>query len=153
MQSNRQAVMKAEGSPKRSLQKQEPWTAEDQAALALVLGQIFDMQKQFGKHTGQLENIINGFCWALKAYPVQTVVDALAEYIRLHSDMPTPSDIVKIIHPPLPVWKPDWNYAAGLRKMRQDQGSYALNDDEIAYLAKCDDLALDQAKSDERKKD
>lgn len=126
--------MKDDGSRKSTLQKREPWKPEEKAKLAVVIGQVFDMQKQFGKTTGQLENIIVGFCWALADYDPALVIDGLGEYIRNNSDMPTPADIVKLIDPKPPAWKPDKPYYISLKKIHDEQGPYGLDNDEIEYI-------------------
>jgi hypothetical protein len=92
------------------------------------------LQKQFGKTPGQLKNIIDGFCWALQRYPVDMVIAGLGEYIRRKPDIPTPSDIVAIIDPTSLPFQPDKPYYVGLKKLKAEQGQYALSDDEEDYV-------------------
>lgn len=41
--------------------------------------------------------------WVLADYPMQRILDAMAEYVKRKSDIPAPADIVNIIDPPPPV--------------------------------------------------
>ena len=116
-----------------------PWKPDDKKTLAVVIGRIFDLQKQFGKTTGQIENIIEGFCWAMQRYPVERVIWGFSEYILKNSDMPTPADIVKIIDPKPPEWKPDKSYYYKLQQLEKEHGKYALNDDELDYCRRYED--------------
>jgi hypothetical protein len=63
------------------------------------MSQVFDMQKQYGKTAGQLETVIEGFCWALGKYPVDVVIEGLRQYVMRHPDIQSPSDIANIIDP------------------------------------------------------
>lgn len=134
------ALKKEEGSQKNIALKALPsWSSNDKAELSIVIGQIFDMQKQFGKTTGQLENVINGFCFVLSEYDPKKVFWGLAQYLKEHNDIPTPSDIVKIIDPKPPEWKPDKSYYIKLQQLEKEYGKYALNDDEIDYCRRYED--------------
>jgi hypothetical protein len=127
----------AQAKDKGSLTKSsevKPWVAEEKASLAVVIGRVFDLQKQFGKSTGQIENIVAGFCWALGVYPVERVIWGFGQYILQSSDMPTPSDIVKIIDPKPLAWKPDKSYYISLKQIHKEQGPYGLGLDEIEYI-------------------
>jgi hypothetical protein len=121
-------------SSKGGIQAQSPWTLDDKKSLAVVIGRVFDLQKQFGKTTGQLENIVEGFCWAMQAYPVERVVWGFGQYILQRSDMPTPADIRQIIDPIKAPWKPDKAYYISLKQIHKEQGPYGLDLDEIEYI-------------------
>jgi hypothetical protein len=136
---NLPAVTKVSGSQKRSLLKQEPWKPEEQAKLAVVLGQIFDVRKQYGKNAGQLENILAGFCFALQPYSLEAVLNGLAEYMRQRPDMPAPADIVAIIDPKPHEWKPDKAYYVSLKKIYSEQGPYGLDNEEMEYIRRYED--------------
>lgn len=127
------------GSSKNGIQTQELWTPEKKKTLAVVIGRVFDLQKQFGKTTGQLENIVEGFCWAMQVYSPDDVIRGFAQYILTSNDMPTPSDIVKIIDPKLPAWKPDKAYYITLKEIHKQNGPYGLSLDEIEYIGKYED--------------
>lgn len=126
--------------------KSTPWKPEEKKSLAIVIGQAFDMQKQFGKTTGQLENIVNGFCWIMEPYPVEIVMRAFAQYIRERSDMPTPSDLVKIIdpQPPKPIY--DKSLYITLKKIFDEQGPFGLQTDEIEYIKCYEEQAIRASK-------
>lgn len=89
-----------------------------------MLSKVFDLQKQFGKTPSQLNNIVDGFLWALQGYPIDRIIDGFRQYIRRKSDMPTPSDIINIIDPLPP--KPEFAraYYVYLRKLKDEQGEF-----------------------------
>lgn len=113
-----------------------PWRDEEKASLAIAIGRTFDLQKQYGKTSWQIENIVAGFLWALQPYPHSRVMQALAEYIRRKPDMPTPSDLVVIMEPPPKVWHPDKSYYVSLKEIFKNQGPYGLDEDEAEYIRK-----------------
>jgi len=78
--------------------------------------------------------MVNGFAWALKAYPVARVIEALGEFMLQRSKIPTPFEIRQNVDPPRAQFKPDKPYYVHLRKMQSEQGPYALNDDETDYI-------------------
>lgn len=123
------------------------WKPEDKASLALAIGRTFDLQKNYGKTTGQLENIVAGFLWALQPYHVEEVMEGLAKYIRLHSDMPTPSDIVAIIDPPQKIWEPDKSYYITLKQIFKDHGPYGLDREEAEYIRKYEEHMKNELRS------
>ncbi len=127
-------VTKESGSLKKY--SGEPWKLEDQAKLAIVLGQVFDSQKQYGKTTSQLENIVKLFCWVLAEYPVEKVIKGISMYMRDHTDMPAPADIVKIIDPKPQEFKPNAAYYVRLQKIFTERGPYGLDSDEVEYIRK-----------------
>lgn len=134
MKSQEQDQKQLTTTSKSSLPQQISWNPQDKAQLASVIGKVFDLQKQFGKTTTQLENIIDGFCWALQDYPLSEIIRGFGVYIKRNSDMPTPSDIVAIIDPIKQPWKPDKAYYISLKDIHKTQGPYGLNDDEIEYI-------------------
>lgn len=111
-----------------------PWKDEEKSALAEIIGNVFDLQKQYGKTTGQLENIVKGFLWAMKAYEPKEVIRGFGQYILSHSDMPTPFDIRQIIDPVQEPWRPDKSYYIKLQEIFKRDGPYGLNEDEIEYI-------------------
>lgn len=124
-----------------------PWTPSEKASLAIVIGRVFDLQKQYGKTTDQLENIVAGFCWALAAYPVELVVEGFKQYITIKSDLPTPADIRQIIDPIPPQWVPDKPYYISLKKIFAEQGPFGLADDEMEYIKKYEEYMLHAQKT------
>lgn len=145
MKSQEAEPKKALVSQSNSLQKQIaplPWTPTEKSQLAVVIGQVFDMQKQYGKTTGQLETLIKGFCWALSQYPAAQVIEGFQKYVITKSDMPTPCDIRNIIDPQPPTWMPDKAYYVNLKKIREEHGPFGLDQDEIEYIAKYENHVL-----------
>lgn len=124
-----------------------PWRPEDKKSLAIIIGRVFDLQKQFGKQTAQLETIVEGFLWVMEGYAPAEVARGFAEYIRRHSDMPTPCDIVKIIDPPVEEFRPDWDFYNRLKELLKHGGAYALNDDEFEYMRKCEANSIKKMKN------
>lgn len=112
------------------------WSSDDRKTLAVVIGRVFDLQKQFGKTTSQLENIIEGFIWALSPYPVEKIISGFGQYIRMKSDMPTPSDIRQLIDPVKEEWKPDAPLYISLKKVMKEEGPFGLDNEEIEYIKK-----------------
>lgn len=131
--------------PIKSDAKLELWSADDQAKLAEAIGLVFDGQKQFGKTSEQLENMVKLFCWVLKPYPLADVMNGLAQYVSQHSDLPTPSDIVKIIDPKPEPFAPDWGYYKRLQKAIEE-GRF-VGDEEKRYMRMCEEHSLAKARS------
>lgn len=120
--------------PKSNSQQPQAWEPNECISLAQALGKVFDVQKQFGKTPGQLKTIIEGFCWALQRYPSEKVIWALGEYMLMRADMPTPYDIRQIIDPIPDKQQWDKAYYVRLMKLREEQGKYALNNEEENYV-------------------
>lgn len=96
------------------------------------------MQRQYGKTSAELETLVDGFAWALADYSVADVIAAIGQHIRKSPNIPTPSEIVAIIDPPVEPFKPDWAYYNRLRELARDGGPYALSADEIEYIQTCE---------------
>jgi hypothetical protein len=127
--------------------KTQNWTTDEKVAVAEAIGQVFDLQKQFGKNAGQLQTIIGGFCWALQRYSAERVLWALGEYILRKPDMPTPYDIRQIIDPIVEPIKFDKAYYIQLKKLREEQGPYALTQEEEDYCKAYEEAILAQRRS------
>lgn len=112
------------------------WSQDDRKKLAVVIGRVFDLQKQYGKNAGQLQNIVDGFLWVLSEYPVQKVIQAFGQYIRTKTDMPTPCEIVRIIDPQPLEWVPDKSLYITLKEILKKDGPFGLDTDEIEYIKK-----------------
>jgi len=78
-----------------SAQKQQ-----DKMQLTMALAQVCELQKQYGKTAANLETLVEGFMWLLDGTPMDKVLDAMKTYMLSHNDIPTPSDLLKIINPP-----------------------------------------------------
>ena len=66
----------------------------------LVLNQICKVEKRFGSSPGELEVLVDGFLWILGEYDCNRVFEAFKHYVMSNNDIPTPSDIVKIVEKP-----------------------------------------------------
>jgi hypothetical protein len=141
MQNQGQAPRQSQALSKRSTQALS-WTPDEQSSLAVILGWVFDLQKQYGKTTEQANNIVAGFCWALGKYPISQVVDGIQQYILNKSDMPTPADIRQIIDPIPESWRPDWAVYNRFKKLKEEHGPYALSQEEIDYMIACENHSL-----------
>lgn len=141
--------------PQSSLQKASEkriWTSTEKTSLALAIGRVFDLQKQYGKTAEQLKTVIEGFCWALQGSDPEKVIAALQVYILNHSDMPTPYDIRAIIDPIPEGFKPDKAYYIKLQELVKNSNfsPYALNDEEKEYIRKYEEHMQIQRKNSER---
>src|SRR6204780_4826353 len=118
-----------------SLAKPRPlWTDQDKAAFAVVMGQIFDVQKLYGKNVGQLGSAVELFAWVLSKYPVEKVIWGIGEYIGNKSDLPTPADIRQIIDPDPPKKEWDKSVYIKLQQIFKTEGPYGLNSEEYEYI-------------------
>lgn len=57
----------------------------------------FDALRVYGKTAEQLESVVGMFALALADYPIEKIRTAFKTYIKRHSDLPAPADIVQII--------------------------------------------------------
>lgn len=113
--------------------------------MAQALGKLCALQRQYGKATADLETLVEGFAWVLADYPVHDVLRGMGVYLKTKSDIPTPSEIIAIIDPQPEPFKPDWVYFKTLKDMAKIP--YALGDEEIEYIGKCERHSLDKAKA------
>lgn len=123
------------------------WAPEDKLALSKVITRVFDAQKQYGKTSEQIENIVAAFCWALGGYPLEQVIDGIRQYILAKPDIPTPSDIKNIIDPQKEPFRPDWKVYERYKKLKEEGRKYALNEDEEKYMLACEEYSLSRLKS------
>lgn len=111
----------------------------DKALLAKTLARVCALQQQYGKTEAELETLVEGFCWALADYPMESIIDAIGRHIRKSPTIPTPADIEAIINPPAP--KIDWPLYIELKKRLRDGRSY-VDQDEKRFIRNCEDLAI-----------
>lgn len=121
-------------SPQNMMQKH---SASDRKRLALALGKICQLQRQYGKTEAELEVLVEGFCWILPDYTMEAILGAIQQFVRKRADIPTPADIEAILNPPLP--KPDWAAYVALKKSIHE-GAYLLSD-ERKFLRECEEYA------------
>lgn len=65
--------------------------------LSEILGRVCALQKTYGKTKAELETLIDGFSWALAGTDMGHVRQAFRRYVVAHSDIPAPSDILKLV--------------------------------------------------------
>lgn len=130
------ALANPHGKPKESGSSPNI-SQKDKAKLATALATVCELQRQYGKTAGELETLVEGFCWVLGGYPMQKIIDAIGVHIRRSPTIPTPADIEAIINPPRP--KPDWPAYIALMKRIAD-GHFALSD-ERRFISECESYA------------
>ncbi len=54
------------------------------------------LQKQYIQK--DLETLVDGFIWILGEYDAETIFNGLKTYVEKNNDIPTPSDILKVIN-------------------------------------------------------
>lgn len=62
-----------------------------------MLLQTYAMQKKYGDKGDMFEYVEAGWQWLLGDYTLKQISYALESWLRSKSDLPTPSDIIKII--------------------------------------------------------
>lgn len=68
------------------------------AALSLVLGRVCSIQSTYGRQKPEsLESMVDGFAWQLDDCSMPDIIGALKFFCRESDQLPTPSDIRKII--------------------------------------------------------
>lgn len=85
---------------------------------------------------------MEAFSWALSGYPIELILEGMRAYLRTAGNVtiPTPSEIIAIIDPPKPRFKPDWAvYISIKNRMRSDD--YVMPK-EREYVKQCDDFAI-----------
>lgn len=122
-------------------------SASDKAQLVRAMAQVCTVQNQYGKSQDELETLVEGLAWILASCTLQEIMGGLAEYVRTKSGIPTPSEILAIIDPPKKPFQPDWAVYTRLNKLVHDSGPYAINQDEIDYIAACERFSVEKMKN------
>src|ERR1700730_1796865 len=99
-------------------------TSGEQAEVAILVRQCFDVLDTFGKTPDQLTNIIKAFVTQLAEYRYEQVRMAFRAYIKRNAVMPKPADIINLIDPPKAEWRPDWSAYNALKKRVQQDGAF-----------------------------
>ena len=87
-------------SSKNTKNKPAPsFSWEDRKELTKALAITFSLQRQYGKSPQELENLVEGFCWILRDFTMQQILESIAEFISKNPEIPTPSDLLKILRP------------------------------------------------------
>jgi len=138
------ALTKRSGLQKDS--SAERFNASEMALLSSVVGHTFDLQHQYGKTPSQIETLVRGFAWALRGYPMETIVNAFREYVLRKGDVPSPSDIINIINPQKEPWTPDWKVYEALKERKKAEGEFALTTEEEEYIKACEEWSINRFK-------
>jgi hypothetical protein len=100
-QSQKEQTLQAKPSqlPSQSLPKETPLreSVEAQNQLTLLLQQAYACQKTYADKAEMMEYRDGMFQMILGDYPLEKVKWAFIEHIKTSADLPTPSDIVKLI--------------------------------------------------------
>lgn len=86
---------KASGS---SLSTSVKHSLQEKAQLTAALAKVCVLQKRYGRTEAELETLVEGFCWVLGDFPMPDILIAIAQYVRNHTDIPAPADIIAIIN-------------------------------------------------------
>jgi hypothetical protein len=65
--------------------------------MAAMVTTCFEALRVYGKTAEQLESVVGMFALALADYPIEKIRTAFKVYVKRHSDLPAPADIVQII--------------------------------------------------------
>jgi hypothetical protein len=102
----------------------------------------------YGKTPDQLTDACVVFVNLLKPYPMGEVIKAFGEYMRRHTVMPTPADIIAIIDPPAPT--PDWAAFVSIKQRMQDSYQF-VSDKDRQYVRWCEGYSSDKLASYEQR--
>ncbi len=131
-------LMKETALPQNTKQKH---SESEKAQLSKILARVCALQQQYGKTAGELETLVEGFCWVLEGYSMQQIIDAIAVYLKKSASIPTPADIEAIINPPLP--NIEWPLYITMQKKKIDSNyNYYFTPEEKQFLHDCEDLAM-----------
>jgi len=114
-------------------------SASDKERLTITLARVCALQGQYGKTAAELETLVEGYCWVLGGYPIQSIIEAIGKFIRTSRDIPKPADIEAVINPPPP--RIDWPLYIELKK-RLREGNVYVDRDEKQFVRNCEDLAI-----------
>ena len=115
-------------------------TESDIAQFTAALSQACVALKQYGKTPAELRAMRDMFLTVLSDIPAQALTKALFIHLNSSDEIPTPRQLRDIVHPPKPVWKPDWAVYVSLKKRIYD-GYFPLSD-ERQFLRDCENYAL-----------
>lgn len=112
----------------------------------MALSQACIALKQYGKTAKELLALRDMFLTVMGDIPIRSITKALFVHLNTSDEIPTPRQLREIIHPPEPVWKPDWPAYIALRK-RINEGYFPLTD-EREYLRDCDNYSYEKRGKD-----
>ncbi len=118
-----------------------------QKQLMSLLLICFDTLDTFGKEPEQLKNLKEAFQMVLGRFTIEKVKAAFRIYMETQSVMPKPSDIVKIIEPPVEPRK--WCKITFLEIKRKRRENVFTTNEENQY---CEDFVSAQVNASEEQK-
>lgn len=94
---------KVKHSPPITAPKREvvPFTPQDKAELATLLGQVCEMQKAYGRSPTSLQTLVEGYSFLLDQFTLPEIRQALKTYLLTRDDIPSPANIAQLIDPTL----------------------------------------------------
>ena len=113
----------------------------DKAQLTLALSQTCVLLKLYGKTQAELGTMVEGLCWAIPDFPMGLIIDAMALHVRRKSELPTPADLLAIINPPKPKFRPNNAVYVGIKQRMKDPYAF-ITDAERDYVWQCEQFAI-----------
>lgn len=133
------------GQEKPSLREPLSSDFEGRKRLSNLLAMCYDSLNLFGKEPEQLVATTRLFHMILADYSIEVVEDAFKKYMKIHTNMPAPADIVNIIEPPAP--KIEWPVYIELKRRIREGRSY-VTPEEKEFIRNCEDLAITRQKGE-----
>lgn len=87
-----------ESKSTRSSQQVCEWTLEEQAQLIKKYAALLVVQRTYGQKY-DIEATLKAWKYFLSKYSVEEIIFAMDKWVEISPDLPTPSDIIKIITP------------------------------------------------------
>lgn len=75
------------------------WTDAEKTEIAKVLSVMAVIQKSYGREI-DVKNTVKAWEFVMNDYSANQVLSAMQAYMRQSNDIPSPSDLIKIIDPP-----------------------------------------------------
>lgn len=116
---------------------------EEKAALVGALAQVCIASNRFGMKVDDLEAMAQTFIHFLQGYTMEQILRALRQFVtdpNERTGLPEPKDIIRIIDPPAPKFRPDFHFYASIRK--REQAGDRLTSQEEEYLEKHENYLL-----------
>lgn len=142
-----------DASSKSGAEEAEDWrkrpireSVEAQNELTAILARTYIIQKKYGEQADHVKVRDNAFQEDLGRFCIDEVHQAFKTYMRQHNDIPAPSDILKILEPPPPVFEKGM-YFAIKQKMKWNM---FVGQDERKYCALYEQQELGKLEAWER---
>lgn len=101
--------------------------------LKILITICFDSLKTYGKTFEQLDSIVKLFEFALSSYEMERIEKAFLRHVERSADMPTPSDIIKLLDPSKNPRKLDSSVFAEIKR-KMKEGNVYVSEQEKAYV-------------------